>query len=308
MVKAMIIVITGGNSFLARHLIPYLANKDTIVYATYRTPDERLEELQRVPNVHLVQLNVGECEEGYRQLPHEADALLHVAAASTARPGGIDDFITCNVIGARNVARYARSARIKKVIYTSSISVYGSIYEPYLKETHPITNPDDYGLTKYLAERVFAETEGLPCVALRLPGILGKGAHRAWIPTLLHRVLEGNRKATIYGPSSLFNNAAHVHEISEFVWLLLNSPMSGFNAVNLAATDPITIREVIVLMAEILGETIEIIERPAPKSSFTISSERAERLGYKALPIRQILRRYFEESCLSQVKATDKVK
>jgi nucleoside-diphosphate-sugar epimerase len=100
----------------------------------------------------------------------------------------------------------------------------------------------------------------------------------------------------IYSPSSLFNNAAHVREVSEFDWLLLNSPMCGFNAVNLAATDPIPIREVIALMAEILGETIEIIERPAPKCSFTISSERAERLGYKVLPIKQMLRRYFEES------------
>jgi nucleoside-diphosphate-sugar epimerase len=307
MADAMVIVVTGGNSFLARHLIPYLASKKTIVFATYRTPDERLEALQRVPGVHLVQLNIAEYEEGYRQLPQEADALVHVAAASTARPGGIDDFITCNVIGARNVARYARAARIKKVIYTSSISVYGDIHEPYLEETHPITNPDDYGLTKYLAERVFAETE-VSCVALRLPGILGKGAHRAWIPTLVHRVLEGDRKATIYGPSSLFNNAAHVREISEFVWLLLNSPMSGFNAVNLAAADPITIREVIVLMAEILGETIEMIERPAPKPSFTISSERAQRLGYTLLPIKQMLRRYFEESHLTRVKAPDKVR
>jgi nucleoside-diphosphate-sugar epimerase len=296
MADAMVIVVTGGNSFLGHHLIPYLASKQAIVFATYRTPDERLEALRRVPNVHLVQLNIGGDEEGYRQMPQEADALVHVAAASTARPGGIDDFITCNVIGARNVARYARAARIKKVIYTSSISVYGEIHEPYLQETNPITNPDDYGLTKYLAERVFAETEGLPCVALRLPGILGKGAHRAWIPTLLHRVLEGDRKATIYSPSSLFNNAAHVLEISEFVWLLLNSPMCGFNAVNVAAADSITIREVIVLMAEILDETIEIIERAAPKASFTISSERAERLGYRLLPIKQILRRYFEES------------
>lgn len=303
----MVIVVTGGNSFLARHLISYLANKKAIVFATYRTPDERLEVLQRLPGVHLVQLNIGQWE-GYRQLPQEADALVHAAAASTARRGGIDEFIACNVIGARNVARYARAARIKKVIYTSSISVYGDIHEPYLQETYPITNPDDYGLTKYLAERLFAETEGLSCVALRLPGILGKGAHRAWIPTVLHRVLEGDHKATIYSPSSLFNNAAHVREISEFVWLLLNSPMSGFNAVNVAAADPITIREVIVLMAEILGETIEIIERPALKPSFTISSERAELLGYNALPIRDILRRYFEESCLGRVKTPDKVR
>jgi nucleoside-diphosphate-sugar epimerase len=297
MADAMVIVVTGGNSFLARHLIPYLANKNTSVFATYRTPDERLEALRRVPGVRLVQLNIGDGE-GYRQLPQQADALVHVAAASTTRPGGIDDFITCNVIGARNVARYAHAAGIRKVIYTSSISVYGDIHAPCLQETYPITNPDDYGLTKYLAERLFAETEGISCVALRLPGILGKGAHRAWIPTLLHRIMQGDRKAAIYSPHSPFNNAAHVSEISEFVWLLLNSPMSGFNAVNVAAADPITIKEVIALMAEILGESIQIVERPALKPSFIISSERAELLGYKALPIRRILHRYFEEASL----------
>lgn len=86
MADLMVIVVTGGNSFLARHLVPYLANKDTVVYATYCTPDERLEALQGIPNVHLVQLNIVDYEEGYRRLPQEADALVHVAAASTARP------------------------------------------------------------------------------------------------------------------------------------------------------------------------------------------------------------------------------
>ena len=296
----MVIVVTGGNSFLARHLISYLANKETIVFATYRTADERLEDLKRFPGVHLVKLNIGEWGD-YGHLPQEADALVHVAAASTARRGGINEFIACNVIGAVNVARYARAAGIKKVIYTSSISVYGDILEPHLQETYPITNPDDYGLTKYVAERLFAEAEGLSCVALRLPGILGKGAHRAWIPTVLRRVMQGDHEAAIYSPSSLFNNAAHVREISEFVWLLLNSPMSGFNAVNVAAGDPITVGEVIALMAETLGKPIKIIERPALKPSFTISSEGAELLGYKVVPIKQILRRYFEESCLSRV-------
>ena len=120
MADAMVIVVTGGNSFLARHLIPYLVNKNATVFATYRTPDERLEPLRSVPGIHLVKLNV--CDgEGYRQLPQEADALVHVAAASTARPRGIDDFIKCNVLGACNVARYASAARVKKVIYSSSI-------------------------------------------------------------------------------------------------------------------------------------------------------------------------------------------
>ena len=85
MAGAMVIVVTGGNSFLARHLIPHLAKKDTTVFATYRTFDERLDALRQIPNVHLVQLNIDADDEGYQRLPREADALVHVAAASSAR-------------------------------------------------------------------------------------------------------------------------------------------------------------------------------------------------------------------------------
>lgn len=297
----MIIVVTGSNSFLAGHLIPFLADKGATIFATYRTPDARLEPLRGLDRVHLVQLDVSE-QDDYRLLPRQADALVHVAAASVARPGNIGEFISCNVLGTQNVCRYAKAAGIKKAVYTSSISVYGVIRVPELDEQYPITDPDDYGLTKYLAERLFAETEELPCVALRLPGILGRGAHRAWIPTLLQRVLQGQREAIIYSPTSMFNNAAHVDDISDFVWLLLNSTISGFNAVNVAADDHMKVREVVDLMAEILGEELLIKVLPAPKPSFTISSARAKGLGYKGRPIRRMLRDYFEDSGLAAVK------
>jgi len=300
--RDMIIVITGGNSFLARHLIPYLVDQGSTIFATYRTADSRLEGLRSLRSVHLVQLDVSDREQ-FSRLPRQADALLHIAAESVARAGSIRQFISCNVIGAENVARYAQAAQIKKAVYSSSVSIYGDVNVTELEETCPITNPDDYGLTKFLGERVFAETMGLPCVALRLPGILGKGAHRAWIPSLFSRVLQGRRKVCIYNPRSLFNNAAHVEEVSKFIWLLLNTQMSGFAAVNVAADDRMTIAQVIELMGEILGEGIDVKVVPAPKRSFTISSERAKNLGYKTRSVENILRCYFEESVLGQVQA-----
>jgi nucleoside-diphosphate-sugar epimerase len=291
----MIVVVTGGNSFLASHLIPFLVDQGATVFATYRTSDSRLESLRNLAGVKFVQLDVSE-RRGFDQLPREADALVHVAAASVTGPGRFEELISCNVIGAQNVVHYARAARVKKLIYTSSISVYGDIRVANLDETYPITNPNDYGLTKYVAERLFAEAEGLQCVALRLPGTLGKGAHRAWIPSLLQRVKHGRRDASIYSPASMFNNAAHVDEISRFVWLLLNSEVSGFKAVNVAADGSMTVTEVLGLMEDVLGAKIALTMVPPPKPPFIISSEAAKKLGYKTRSINQILRCYFEES------------
>jgi nucleoside-diphosphate-sugar epimerase len=302
----MNIVVTGGNSFLAGHLIPFLASQGTTIFATYRKPDSRLDRLQGLPGVRLLQLDLSERDD-YRRLPRQADAVVHVAAASVDGPGSIRQFISCNVVGAKNIARYTETAGVKKLIYTSSISIYGEIRVPVLEETYPVTNPGNYGLTKYLAERLFAETDNLACVALRLPGILGKGAHRAWIPSLLHRVMQGQRNATIYSSQAFFNNAAHVDDISQFIWLLLNRPMTGFKAVNVAADDRMRVKEVIDLMTEVLGEKIEITEVPAPKPSFTILSDQAKEFGYKTRSIRQILRCYFEESGLGEVLACGRV-
>jgi nucleoside-diphosphate-sugar epimerase len=304
--EPMNVIVTGGNSFLAGHLISFLVSHGATVFASYRKPDSRLDHLQGLPGVHLVQVDVSE-RDNFGRLPRQADAVVHIAGASVDRPGSIGQFISCNVVGAGNVARYAKAVGAKKLVYTSSISVYGEIRVPVLQETYPITNPDDYGLTKYLAERLFAETEDLPCVALRLPGILGKGAHRAWIPSLLHRVMRGERKATIYSPESFFNNAAHVDDISQFIWALLNAPITGFEAVNVAADDRMMIGEVIELMAEMLNEKIEVTIVPAPKPSFTILSNRAKELGYKTRSIRKMLRCYFEESRLGKVMADGKV-
>lgn len=293
----MVIVITGATSFLGSHLIRFLVSEGATIFATYRTRDGRLEELQKLPRLNLIQLDVGK-RDAFQSLPERADALVHVAAASIPGPCGIGDLISANIIGTQNVVRYAKTAGIKKIIYTSTISVYGEVSVATLEEDSPITNPCDYGLTKYMAERVLAETEEIPSAALRLPGVLGQGAHRAWIPSLVAGVLQGNRKANVYHPESLFNNAVHVDEISRFVWRLINSPLSGFQALNVAADDQMTIRDVIQLLAETLGEKIEIAEIPARKSSFTISSARAKRLGYETRSVGEILRSYFVEAGL----------
>ena len=301
----MNIVVTGLNSFLGRHLLPFLAGRGATIFATYRTPDGSLHPLRALSR----------CT-SYTTRTQSTGRQIAAASGCFAPPRRkINSYFEghrrnrcgrCN--GAKNLARYTQAVRytqaagVKTMLYTSTISIYGDIRVQNVDETYRFTNPSDYGLTKYVAERIFAETPGLPCVALRLPGILGKGAHRAWLPSLLLSVLNGQRQVRVYGPKSLFNNAAHVTEISEFIWLLLNRQMSGFKAVNIAADNSITIREIIDLMADVLGEKIETKVIPAAKPSFMVSSERAKGLGCNTRSIKEILQCYFEESGLSQVK------
>jgi hypothetical protein len=92
-----------------------------------------------------------------------------------------------------------------------------------------------------------------------------------------------------------------VDEISRFVWLLLNSQLHGFKAVNVAAEGRVTISMVIQLISDVIGQKLDVTVVPSRKSSFTISSDRAKELGYRSRTITEILQCYFEEAGLSRI-------
>lgn len=296
----MRVVVTGGNSFLGRHLVRFLSGVGAKVFATYRNPDFDPSDLAGAPNVKFIRARLSEPTD-LLQLPDRADALVHVAASSLFRPGCLQEFIDANVLGARNILDYASRAGVERAVYTSTISVYGQVHVPELVETSPISNPDDYGLTKYLAERMFEDAAAaLPCVALRLPGILGKGAHRAWIPSLVGGLLNGRREFAVYNPESAFNNAAHVDDLVQFIWTILNASHRGYHPVNVAAAGQIRVREIADLMSTTVGERVRFGIMDAPRTSFTISSERAKALGYRPQDIQVMLQRYFTEAGLAR--------
>lgn len=293
----MHVLLTGGSSFLGHHLTRHLLRAGLRVTATYRTGDARLERLRTLGEaLDLVRLDLAE-ERGFAVLPATVDAVVHVAAVSLMPGVTVDDLLQCNVAGTRNVLGYALAVGATRLIYASSLSVHGRITVPVVDETTPVADPDVYGATKYLGERLLAAAaDRLPAVAIRLPGVLGHGAHRAWVPTLLERMRAG-QDITIYNPDSPFNNAAHVDDLGWFIGGLLRRYWQGFHALPVAASGTITVREAVERLRAATGSRSAVTVRPAPQPGFTISSERAiQAFGYRPMEIGALLDRYAAEA------------
>jgi UDP-glucose 4-epimerase len=289
-------LLTGATSFIGRHLATYLAQEGIKVTATYRTRSDELEALQHLcPGLDPVQLDLADAE-AFRRLPSDVDAVLHVAGTSVTPGVSIAAMMQCNVVGAENLLRYALNSGAKRLVYTSSLSVHGRIADAVVDETTPIIDPDVYGASKYLAERLFATAaDRIPSVAIRLPGVLGRGAHRAWVPMLRER-LKADRPISIFNPEAPFNNAVHVDDLVRFICSLLTRNWYGFFAFPVAASGMVTIREVVELLAAALGVSPTLRIAPAAQSSFTISSQRAiETFDYRAMNIDAVLERYATE-------------
>jgi nucleoside-diphosphate-sugar epimerase len=291
----MHVLVTGASSFLGRHIAMHLVRAGHQVTGTYRNDHPSLAPL-RAAQVALAPLDLADAE-SYGVLPLSIDAVVHVAGVSIAPGVSLDDMLACNVTGSRNILRYALSAGVAKLIYTSTMSIYGEIDVDVVKETTPIVAPDVYGASKLLAERMFAEaSDRLPCIAVRLPGVLGIGAHRAWLPTILERIQAG-QGITIYNPENLFNNAAHVDDLGPFFGRVLSQRWGGFHAFPVGAGGSMTVAGAIDRLMRAVDKPVPVKIGNALQRGFTISSDYAVlTFGYEPTDIGAMLDRYAFQS------------
>ncbi len=112
-------------------------------------------------------------------------------------------------------------------------------------------------------------------------GTVGKGSHDNFLSDSLRRAIIG-QPVVAHHPEALFNAVVYVGDLARFVTEWIESPRAGNIVTNLAATHPITIREVLSMLVTRAGRPTEIDFRAGGKTPFLISVERAYSLGYQA--------------------------
>ena len=291
------VLLTGVTSFIGRHLAAHLHQSGIKIIATYRTANPGLLDALagRCPDMRTIQLDLHD-EVGFDKLPPTIDAVVHVAGAAPPT-ATLDDMLNVNVAGTRNVQRYAMRAGAQKFIYTSSISIHGSIKVGVVNHSTTVNNPEPYGATKYLGERLLASgADTIPTVSIRLPSVIGRGAQHAWIPTIVERLISGT-DVPYYNPTAAFNNAVHVGELSTLILrILLDQDWRGHFAFPIGLSEPIEIQEVINILRKALNSKSQLLRKSEVKPSFIIdSSLAAEVFGYVPARTDETLRQYVED-------------
>lgn len=152
---------------------------------------------------------------------HKPDLVIHMAADATEGRSQFTPVSSTrnNLVGSVNVFTSAIRHGVKKIIFTSSMSVYGKQNPPFGEElkTQPV---DVYGVNKAGSEKilqVLCEVHGLDWVIIRPHNVFGerqniRDAYRNVVGIFMNRVMN-SQPPIIYGDGEQVRSFTHIDNI-----------------------------------------------------------------------------------------------
>ena len=135
-----------------------------------------------------------------------------------------------NIRGTYNVLEACINNNIKKLVYSSSASVYGDAVEVPMTEAHPFNNRNFYGATKISGEamcRSLYDRYGLNYVGIRYMNVYGPyqdqlSAYSGVIPIMLNKI-DAGENPVIHGEGSQAYDFVYVKDVARANILALQS-------------------------------------------------------------------------------------
>lgn len=126
-----------------------------------------------------------------------------------------------NIAGTFNVLEACVKNNVKKLIYSSSASVYGDALEVPMTEDHPFNNKNFYGATKIAGEAMctaYNDRYGLEIIGLRYMNVYGPGqdqhaVYSGVIPIVLNKIDRGEQPV-VNGDGSQAYDFIYVEDIA----------------------------------------------------------------------------------------------
>jgi UDP-glucose 4-epimerase len=197
-----------------------------------------------------------------------------------------------NTLGTWNVIEACLKHDIKRVVYSSSASVYGNALFTPMTEEHPFNNRTTYGATKIANEQMFRaiyEQHKLNYVGMRYMNIYGRrmdyeGTYVSVIMKVIDNILEG-KSPVIYGDGTQVYDFIEVKDIARANILAMKAECTDMNF-NIGMGIPTSINQLIDMLLELMNSSLKPTYLPQEQSFVTHrigSTELAEKmLGFKA--------------------------
>jgi UDP-glucose 4-epimerase len=277
------VVVTGGSGFVGGHLARRLADEGHDV--TSLDIAEPRSELRA--GTRIVQVDIRDSDATQRAIVDaRPDIVFHLAAQSSVavsmREPGLD--ISTNVLGTLNVARAARRADARRLVFVSSGgAIYGAQARVPAAETELPAPASVYGASKAAAELYLAATDEAPdeVSVVRPANIYGPGQDplgEAGVIAIFTAAMLAGDPVTIYGDGGQTRDYVHVTDVVEGLLRAADREPAVCNLGTGAETRTAAIYEMLADLTGYGAPASHAPERPGDVLRSAVSPARAGRL------------------------------
>lgn len=173
-----------------------------------------------------------------------------------------------NIAGTFNVFEACVKHNIKKLIWSSSASVYGDAVELPMTESHPFNNKNFYGATKIAGEAMATainDRYGLSIIGLRYMNVYGPhqdqtAAYTGVVPIMLNKI-EANEAPIINGDGSQAYDFIYVEDVARCNVDALKSDTT-FGMYNVGTEVQTSIKQLCDLILQLKLSELKVVYKP----------------------------------------------
>jgi UDP-glucose 4-epimerase len=296
-------LVTGGAGYIGAHVVKNLLENDfeVVVVDDLSTGLER-----KIPkNVKFYKLNISNTSELNNILKNEKiEGVIHLAAKKAVVESVLNPslYYRENIGGLVSLLDAMRNSSVKKIVFSSSASVYGTKKEDRVSEEVE-TNPESpYGETKLIGEwliKAEQKARNINWISLRYFNVVGAGNNELGdtgvnnlIP-MVFSAISKNERPQIFGNDYLTKDGTcirdyiHVEDLAFAHVLAAKKLTENYSEIlNIGTGQGYSVKEVIYLIEKVIGEKInyEYVGRRSGDPAQTIAdpSKALKDLNWKA--------------------------
>lgn len=294
----MKIWITGAGGFVGRRVAEALTEKGHDIVRLIRNRDDS--------SGNAIALDLAS-----RQAPQTLldgaerlgppEIIVHLASCQPGKKSA-GTFIRDNVLTTGNLMDAAARLPVRRVIFTSSINVYGSAAREGIDESVCPMPETLYAAMKLASEQVIRTAPGgFKVILLRLASIYGKGQRDSFIDGLAREAI-AHRPISLFAGGRIIRDAVHVLDVQSALEKALSEQLRDRVSVfNIGCGERHTTLDFVTRLTDALKSEspVELEETAAPgyRSFYADISSARQALGYAPMSLEESMEVYANELC-----------
>ena len=295
-------LITGAAGFIGSHLADKLLNEGNKVivvdnFCDFYNPEIKENNVKHNlsnPNYKLYRADIRDRNELAKVFnENKIDVVMHLAAMAGVRPS-IDNPIyyqEVNCMGTQNILEEMKAHNVKNLVMASSSSVYGNCKEVPFKENMIV----DFAISPYAATKkanevmthVYHKLFDFNVIMLRFFTVFGPRQRPDLAINKFTRLMLNDEPIPMFGDGTTSRDYTYIDDIVDGIIRSCNYVENNndvYEILNLGNSSPVSLKEMINTIAEVLNKTPNIQELPMQpgdvERTFADISKAKKLIGY----------------------------